>query len=98
MTWSPRAYAHEITDHHPVDRHAPVCAVSHNRSVRCDERRQPIERLLGAISWKEPMTMFETRIPRNSASRHDAKTIVSTPKTSRIPFGIVSVLARRMLA
>jgi hypothetical protein len=42
--------------------------------------------------------MFDTRIPRNSASRHDANTIVSTPKTSRIPLGIVSVLARRMLA
>jgi hypothetical protein len=44
------------------------------------------------------MTMFETRIPRNSASRHDAKTIVRTAKNRRIPFGIVSAFARRMLA
>ena len=42
--------------------------------------------------------MFETRIPRNSASRHDAKAIVNTPNNSRIPFGIVTVFARRMLA
>ena len=42
--------------------------------------------------------MFETRIPRNNASRHDPKTIVNTPKRSRIAFGIVSVLARMMLA
>lgn len=42
--------------------------------------------------------MFATRIPTNRASRHDANTIVSTPKTSRIPLGIVSVLARTMLA
>ena len=42
--------------------------------------------------------MFETRIPRNSASRQDPNVIVSTPNNSRIPFGIVSVLARRMLA
>jgi hypothetical protein len=38
--------------------------------------------------------MFETRIPTNSASFHEPKVIVSTPKTNRIPFGIVSVLAR----
>jgi hypothetical protein len=42
--------------------------------------------------------MFETRIPRNSASRHDANVIVSTPNTSRITFGMFSVLARTMLA
>src|SRR6516164_6275628 len=42
--------------------------------------------------------MFETRIPRNNASRHDPKVIVSTPKQNRIPLGIVSVLARTMLA
>ena len=53
---------------------------------------------LERISWKDPIAMFETRIPTNSASRHDANTIVSTPKTSRIPLGIVSVLARTMLA
>ena len=53
---------------------------------------------LDRISWKDPMAMFETRIPRNRASRHDANTIVSTPNTSRIPLGIVSVLARTMLA
>jgi hypothetical protein len=41
--------------------------------------------------------MFETRIPTNSASFHEPKVIVSTPKTNRIPFGIVSVLARTML-
>jgi hypothetical protein len=34
----------------------------------------------------------------NSASRHDASAIVRTPKNSRIPLGIVSVLARTMLA
>ncbi len=42
--------------------------------------------------------MFETRIPRNSASRHDPNVIVSTPKNNRIPFGTVTVFARRMLA
>ena len=42
--------------------------------------------------------MFETRIPRNSASRHDPNVIVSTPNRNRIPFGTVSVLARTMLA
>ena len=29
--------------------------------------------------------MFETRIPRNSASRHDANVIVSTPNTQQDP-------------
>ena len=42
--------------------------------------------------------MFETRIPRNSASFHEPNAIVSTPKTNRIPFGMFSVLARTMLA
>ncbi len=42
--------------------------------------------------------MFATRMPMNSASRHDPNTIVSTPNNNRIPFGIVTVLARRMLA
>ena len=42
--------------------------------------------------------MFETRMPRNRASRHDPNVIVSTPNTSRIPFGTVTVFARRMLA
>jgi hypothetical protein len=50
------------------------------------------------ISWNEPMTMLATRIPRKSASRHDPKAIVRTPNRSRIPFGIVTVLARMMLA
>jgi hypothetical protein len=53
---------------------------------------------LDRISWKDPIATFETRIPTNRASRHDTNTIVSTPKTSRIPLGIVSVLARTMLA
>jgi hypothetical protein len=42
--------------------------------------------------------MFETRIPTNSASFHEPNVIVSTPNANRIPFGIVSVLARTMLA
>jgi len=42
--------------------------------------------------------MFESRIPTNRASFHEPKLIVRTPKTNRIPFGIVSVLARTMLA
>ena len=42
--------------------------------------------------------MFETRIPRNSASRQDPNVIVNTPNNTRIPFGIVTVFARRMLA
>jgi hypothetical protein len=42
--------------------------------------------------------MFETRIPTNRASFHEPKLIVRTPKTNRIPFGIVSVFARTMLA
>ena len=53
---------------------------------------------LERISWNDPIAMFETRIPRNSASCHDPNVIVSTPKTSRIPFGMFSVLARTMLA
>jgi hypothetical protein len=44
------------------------------------------------------MAMFEIRIPRKSASFQEPNAIVSTPKSSRIPFGIVSVLARTMLA
>jgi hypothetical protein len=42
--------------------------------------------------------MFGTRIPRNSASLQDANTTVRTPNTSRIAFGIVTALARMMLA
>ena len=42
--------------------------------------------------------MFEIRIPRNRASRHEPNVIVSTPNASRIPFGTVTVFARRMLA
>jgi hypothetical protein len=53
---------------------------------------------LERISWNDPIAMFEIRIPRNSASRHDPKVIVRTPKKSRIPFGMFSVLARMMLA
>jgi hypothetical protein len=53
---------------------------------------------LERISWKDPIATFETRIPRNSASRHDAKAIVSTPKKNRIPFGTLIVFALRMLA
>ena len=50
------------------------------------------------ISWNDPITMFATRIPRKSASCHDPNAIVSTPKKSRIPFGMFNVLARTMLA
>ena len=42
--------------------------------------------------------MFDTRIPRKSASFHEAKAIVSTPKMNKMPFGMFSVLARMMLA
>jgi hypothetical protein len=42
--------------------------------------------------------MFAIRIPTKSASFHEPKPIVSTPKRKRIPFGIVNVLARTMLA
>ena len=42
--------------------------------------------------------MLDTRIPRKSASFHDANAIVSTPKTNRIAFGMLSVFARMMLA
>lgn len=42
--------------------------------------------------------MLETKIPMKSASRQDAKVIVSTPNTNRMAFGMVSVLARKMLA
>jgi hypothetical protein len=41
--------------------------------------------------------MFETRIPTNSASFHEANVSVRTPKTKRIPFGMFSVFARTML-
>jgi len=44
------------------------------------------------------MPMFAIRIPRKSASFHDPNVIVRMPKRSRIPFGIVNVLARTMLA
>jgi hypothetical protein len=44
------------------------------------------------------MATLATRIPTNSASFHDAKTIVRTPKKKRIAFGTLSVLARTMLA
>jgi hypothetical protein len=53
---------------------------------------------LERISWNEPIAMFATRIPRNRASCHNPNASVSTPKKVRIPFGIVSVLARMMLA
>jgi hypothetical protein len=52
---------------------------------------------LDRISWKHPMTMFDTRMPRNRASRHESKVTVSTPNTNRIALGIVSVFARTML-
>ena len=42
--------------------------------------------------------MFETRIPRNNASRHDPNVIVNTPNSNRIPLGTVTVFARTMLA
>jgi len=42
--------------------------------------------------------MFAIRIPRKSASFQDPKLIVRTPNSRRIPFGIVSVFARMMLA
>ena len=50
------------------------------------------------ISWNDPIAMFEIRIPRKSASFYVPNPIVSTPKNSRIPFGMFSVLARMMLA
>jgi hypothetical protein len=53
---------------------------------------------LERISWNDPIAMFANRIPTKSASFQDAKVIVRTPKRRRIPFGIVSVFARMMLA
>jgi hypothetical protein len=53
---------------------------------------------LERISWNEPIAMFATRIPRNSASFHDPNVIVRRPKAKRIPFGMFSVFARTMLA
>jgi hypothetical protein len=44
------------------------------------------------------MPTFATRIPTNSASFHEPNVIVRTPNAKRIPFGIVRVLARMMLA
>ena len=42
--------------------------------------------------------MFEIRIPTNSASRQEANTMVRTPNTNRMAFGIVIAFARMMLA
>jgi hypothetical protein len=42
--------------------------------------------------------MFDTRIPRKSASCHKPNASVSTLKANRIPFGMFSVFARKMLA
>jgi len=53
---------------------------------------------LERISWNEPIAMLAMRIPTNSASFQEPNEIVRTPKSSRIPLGIVSVLARTMLA
>jgi hypothetical protein len=53
---------------------------------------------LDRISWNDPIAMFEIRMPRKSASRHDPNVIVRTPKKNRIPLGMFSVLARMMLA
>jgi hypothetical protein len=53
---------------------------------------------LERISWNDPMAMFEMRMPTKSASFHEPNAIVRTPKTKRIPLGIVSVLPRMMLA
>jgi hypothetical protein len=44
------------------------------------------------------MPMLATRIPRKSASFHEPNVMVRTPNRRRIPFGIVSVFARMMLA
>jgi hypothetical protein len=53
---------------------------------------------LERISWNDPMPTFAIRIPRKSASFHEPNVMVRTPKRSRIPFGIVRVFARMMLA
>ncbi len=50
------------------------------------------------ISWNDPIATFASRIPRKSASFHDPKVTVRTPKEKRIPLGTLTVLARRMLA
>ena len=42
--------------------------------------------------------MFETRIPRNSASRQDAEGDRQHAEQQQDPVGIVSVFARTMLA
>ena len=90
---------HEIADHHLVDRHAggrrPSRTTTASGATSAASRSSA---RLERISWNDPIAMFATRIPRKSASFHDPNAIVSTPKTSRIPFGIVSVLARTMLA
>jgi hypothetical protein len=52
---------------------------------------------LERISWSDPIAMFATRIPMNSASFHDANAIVRTPNTNRIPFGMLIAFARTML-
>jgi len=52
---------------------------------------------LERISWNDPIAMFAIRIPTKSASFHEPNPIVSAAKAKRIPFGIVSVLARTML-
>ena len=53
---------------------------------------------LERISWNEPIAMFATTIPRNSASRHESNTSVMIAKTTRITFGMVNAFARTMLA
>jgi hypothetical protein len=42
--------------------------------------------------------MFETRMPRKSASCHAPNASVSRPKANRMPFGMFSVFATTMLA
>ena len=77
-------------------RSAPV---AHHHRLRSDQRGEPVERALGAdLLEGADRRCSRPGCPRNSASRQEANAIVSTPNTNRIPLGIVSVLARTMLA
>ena len=80
-----------------LNRHPSLDPVAHHHRLGSDQRGELIKLPFGANLLKGPDRDIRQN-PRNKASFHDANVIVSTPNTSRIPFGTVNVFARRILA
>ena len=94
-----RRQPHEVADDDPLDGQPPIDSVADDHCLGCDQRGKPVERPLGADLLEGADRDVRDQDPEEERVLPGLRrSSVSTPKTSRIPFGMVSVLARTMLA